>query len=75
MDIKYLKGICLVLTVVIVAVSGKAFYDHRHFQEEVVLGPGITTVKRLSDYFGPLAGSTADANIYILDSGRPGEPP
>ena len=72
MDIKYLKGICLVLTVVIVAVSGKAFYDHRHFQEEVVLGPGITTVKRLSDYFGPLAGSTADANIYILDSGRPG---
>ena len=75
MDIKYLKGICLVLTVVIVAVSGKAFYDHRHFQEEVVLGPGITTVKRLSDYFGPLAGSLQMPTSTSWIAADQGEPP
>ncbi|MGW8265410.1 MAG: hypothetical protein ACWGSQ_03530, partial [Longimicrobiales bacterium] len=30
--------------------SGTSFYRHRNLAEPVVLGPGVTAVKRLSDY-------------------------
>ena len=52
--------------------SGLSFYKHRHYQETVVLGPGVTEVKKLSNYFAPLKGTMSDCNIYILDSGNPG---
>jgi len=36
------------------------------------LSSGVTEVKKLSDYFSPLKGTTNDCYIYILDSGSPG---
>jgi hypothetical protein len=54
------------------AFAGLAFYEHRHFQEAVVLGPGVTEVKRLSDYFPQLRNTINDCNVYVLDSHKPG---
>jgi hypothetical protein len=67
-----IKGIALVAWVAILVVAGIAFAQHRQYTETVVLGPGVTDVKRLSDYYAPLEGSVNDCNIYILDSGNPG---
>lgn len=52
--------------------AGVDFHRHRTYQEAVVLGPGVTAVKNLSDYFAPLKGTVNDCHIYILDSGNPG---
>jgi gamma-glutamyltranspeptidase/glutathione hydrolase len=35
-------------------------------------GPGVTERKKLSGYFPPLKGSNLDAEVFILDSGKPG---
>lgn len=67
-----IKIAALCCTGFMMLVAGIDFYKHRHFQETVVLSPGVTSVKKLSDYFAPLKGTAADCNIYILDSGQPG---
>ena len=35
-------------------------------------GDGVTKQGKLSDYFAPLAGTNLDADVFILDSGKPG---
>ena len=65
-----LAAACLVGLALVLA--GMDFYEHRNFKEAVVLGPGVTEVKTLGDYFPPLKGTTNDCNIYILDSKKPG---
>lgn len=67
-----LKIIALTLVGIALVIAGLDFYRHRTYQEAVVMGSGVTELKRLSDYFSPLAGTVADCNIYILDSGNPG---
>lgn len=66
---KWLFGL-IFLAVLIPA--GLSFYRSRHLAEPVVLGPGVTGVKKLSNYFPGIKGSINDAKIYILgeDSGR-----
>ncbi len=59
-------GLALLVT------SGISFYRSRHLREPVVLGPGVTGVRHLGDYFDGITGTINDANIYVLDSGRPG---
>ncbi len=66
------KLVSLALVAVALVIAGIQFHDHRNYQEEVVKGPGVTQVKKLSDYFEPLKGSINDCNIYIIDSGVPG---
>jgi hypothetical protein len=60
------------LAVVFLSVSGKSFYDHRHLQEPVVMGPGVTRVAKLSDYNPTIRGSANDANLYFLEGREPG---
>jgi hypothetical protein len=67
-----IKGIAMAVTGTILVLAGIAFAQHRNFKEEVVLGPGVTTVRTLGDYFAPLKGGPNDANVFILDSGEPG---
>lgn len=67
-----IKIVALCLVTVAVVIAGMEFYAHRHYKEPVVIGPGVTEVKKLSDYYPPLKGSVNDCNIYILDSGKPG---
>lgn len=66
------KLLAFVVWLIVVIAAGKDFYQHRRFREPVVLGPGVTAVRKLSDYAPSLAGSVNDCNIYVLDSGRPG---
>jgi hypothetical protein len=63
-----LTGLGLLLLVT----SGAAFYRHRHLEEIVVLSPGVTEVKRLSDYFDGIRGTTNDCNLYFFDGREPG---
>ncbi|MBE9593227.1 MAG: succinylglutamate desuccinylase, partial [Proteobacteria bacterium] len=71
-SIKTVKIIALCISLILMIMAGRAFYEHRYFKGAVVLSPGVTEVKKLSDYFSPLEGTTNDCYIYILDSGNPG---
>ncbi len=35
-------------------------------------GPGVTEVRKLSDFFDGIAGTSGDTEVYVLDSGKPG---
>ena len=52
--------------------SGIDFYGSRHLREAVVLGPGVTQVKKLGDYFEGIRGSMNDCNLYFLEGEEPG---
>jgi len=52
--------------------AGISFYESRRLQEPVVLGPGVTAVKPLSDYFPALKGSVNDCHVYVLEGNEPG---
>ncbi len=54
------------------ALAGWQFYQQRIYQEPVVLGPGVTAVRKLSEYSPAVKGTVNDCNVYILDSGEPG---
>ncbi len=60
------------VAVVLLAVSGQSFYAHRHFQESVVLGPGVTSVRTLGEYFPGVKGTVNDINLYVIEGKEPG---
>jgi predicted deacylase len=66
------KGIFAVSGLVLAVFAGLEFYAHRHLKEPVVLGPGVSEVKTLSDYFDGLKGSYNDVHVYVLRGERPG---
>ncbi len=70
--IGWAKAAAAVAWAVLLVFAGIAFYRHRNFREPVVLGPGVTAVRTLGDYFAPIRGTVNDCNIYVLDSGVPG---
>ena len=41
-------------------------------EEHIRKGPGVTAVRKLSDWFLGIRGTQGDADVYVLDSGRPG---
>ena len=55
---------------VVVAVTPD--FRRMHVEEPIRKGPGVTTVKQLSDYFAKLKGTNGDTPVYVLDSGKPG---
>jgi hypothetical protein len=57
---------------VLLGTSGASFYRSRRLAEPVVLGPGVTAVKTLGDYFAPIRGTANDCHIYILEGREPG---
>jgi len=52
--------------------AGLSFYGSRHLREPVVLGPGVTRVARLGEYFPGVRGTVNDLNIYVLEGKEPG---
>ena len=70
--VNIIKYTALALVIIAMIISGMKFRNHRNYQEKVVLGEGVTKVEKLGDYFEPIKGTINDANIYILDSGKPG---
>jgi hypothetical protein len=57
---------------VLLVSSGVSFYQSRNLAEPVVLGPGITEVKRLGEYFAGISGTMNDCNVYVLEGKQPG---
>jgi len=66
------KLLFVLLAVALLVTSGQSFYDHRHLQEPVVLGPGVTSVKKLGDYFDGIRGTVNDINLYVIEGKEPG---
>lgn len=64
-------GILLVAVALILAVVTPQ-YRARRIPGVIKSGPGVTSVKQLSDYFADLKGTQGDTPVYILDSGKPG---
>ena len=66
------KCIFIILGLVLMVFAGASFYKSRHLKEPVVLSPGVTQVKKLSDYFPGIKGTINDSNIYVLEGSKPG---
>src|SRR5512137_2895207 len=52
--------------------GGLPLVRHRHYDVPVVKGPGVTAVRRLSEYSPGLKGTMADTNVYVLEGHEPG---
>jgi hypothetical protein len=66
------KTVIFMAGLVLMFFAGLSFHQSRHLKEPVVLGPSVTQVKKLSDYFEPIRESINDANVYILEGQKPG---
>ncbi|MFC1659855.1 succinylglutamate desuccinylase/aspartoacylase family protein [Gemmatimonadota bacterium] len=60
------------LGLLLLVTSGMSFFRHRHLEESVVLSPGVTEVKKLSDYFDGVRGTVNDCNVYLFEGAEPG---
>lgn len=60
------------LGLLILVSAGLSFHRHRHAEEVVVLGDGVTAVRTLGDYFEGIRGTINDCNIYVMDGAEPG---
>ncbi len=60
------------LGAVLAVVAGLSFHRGRNLAEPVVLGPGVTRLARLGDYFEPIRGTVNDSNVYVLEGREPG---
>ncbi|HEY9055291.1 MAG TPA: succinylglutamate desuccinylase [Rectinemataceae bacterium] len=64
-------AVFLAAAVVVCFVAGSSFLSMRK-PDIIVRGPGVTDMKKLSDWFPGLAKTPGDTDVYILDSGKPG---
>ena len=69
---KIRKIIIFALALTLMIAAGINFYQSRNLKEPVVLGPGITEVKKISDYFPGIKNSINDCNVYVLEGKDPG---
>ncbi len=67
-----IKILLLSAIVAMMVNGGIELYKHRHFQLPMVAGPGITKVKKLSDYCEGLKGTMADTSVFFLDGKEEG---
>lgn len=58
-------------TVAVAVVVGREFLDVRR-PDTVFPGDGVTSVRRLSDWFTPLLGTPGDTEVFILEGEEPG---
>jgi predicted deacylase len=52
--------------------SGISFYRSRTLKEPVVAGPGVTSVRKLGDYFAGIRSTANDCNLYFLEGKKTG---
>lgn len=66
------KTVLAALGAVLLATSGWSFYQSRRLPEPVVLGPGVTRVRTLGEYFAGVRGTVNDCRLYFLEGEEPG---
>lgn len=54
------------------SIAGMSFYTKRHFQEDIVAGPNVTEVMKLSEFNPNLEGTIGDTDIYVLQGEEEG---
>ena len=60
--------VCVVTVSIVTATSFISMWA----PDVIVKGPGVTEIKRLSDYFPALKGTRGDTDVYILEGREPG---
>ena len=68
------KARCIFLMLIaaaVAAVAGNSFLSQRE-PFLITPGPGITEIRHLRDYFGKLAGTHGDTEVYLLAGEKPG---
>ena len=60
------KLLILVVLALIVLAGGIPLYIQRSYKEEVVAGPSVTDVFKLSKYFDGIKGTIADTDVLEL---------
>lgn len=66
------KIVIAALGAALLAFSGASFHRSRHLPEPLVMGPGVTAVRKLGDYFAGIRGSINDVKVYVLEGREPG---
>jgi hypothetical protein len=67
-----IKIIFIVIFLALTIMGGRQLYVHRHYNEALVAGPGVTKVARLSDYCEELKGTIADSDVFFLEGEEEG---
>ena len=62
----------LVVAGIVGSIAGMSFYTKRHFQEDIVTGPNVTEVFKLSKYNPNLEGTIGDSDVYVLKGEKEG---
>lgn len=69
----HISAIAILLVAgVIGSIAGMSFYTKRHFQEDIVAGPNVTEVMKLSEFNPNLEGTIGDTDIYVLQGEEEG---
>ena len=66
------KIVVAALGLALLVSAGLSFHRSRNLAEPVVLGPGVTSVKKLGEYLAPIRGTVNDCNLYVLEGREPG---
>lgn len=64
--------IILFLSLIISVLAGKEFLKMREEEESIVVGEGVTSIQKLSDYLPTLKGTSGDSDIYIFQGQEDG---
>jgi len=67
-----IKSILILVVLVVMIIAGVQLYNHRHYMEPIVAGPGVTKVAKLSDYCEGLKGTAGDTNVFFLEGKEEG---
>lgn len=66
------KSVLLILGIAVMILSGRQMYNHRHYNMQIITGPGVTKVVKLSEYAKELEGTTADTDVFFLEGKEKG---
>jgi len=66
------KSAMVLIIGALTVIGGLQLYQHRHFQTPIIAGPGVTKIKKLSEYVPGLKGTMADTNVFFLEGSEPG---
>ena len=69
----YLSAVAVLVCAALVGgIAGTSFYTKRHFKEDIVTGPNVTEVFKLSRYNPNLEGTIGDSDVYVLKGEKEG---
>ena len=69
----YLSAVAVLVCAALVGgIAGTSFYTKRHFKEDIVIGPNVTEVFKLSRYNPNLEGTIGDSDVYVLKGEKEG---